>query len=48
MINLVDRSVQANEAILPTTLSDRFDKRSGRIEIHARASASIRSVTVLR
>ena len=33
MINLVDQLVQTNKAILPTTLSDRFDKRSGRILI---------------
>src|SRR5882762_7205343 len=33
MINLVDQIVQTNKAILPTTLSDRFDKRSGRILI---------------
>jgi indolepyruvate ferredoxin oxidoreductase len=33
MTDLVDQPVQAKEGILPTTLSDRFDKRSGRILI---------------
>lgn len=33
MIDLVDQPDQANAAVSPTTLSDRFDKRSGRILI---------------